>query len=60
MRIETVGDSIKDGDNLLSILRRRASERESDRAYTFLAHGEVENAWLTYGELDRMAVSIGA
>ncbi len=60
MRIETAGDSTGDGNNLLSILRRRASERKSDRAYTFLAHGEEENAWLTYGELDQRAMSIGA
>jgi acyl-CoA synthetase (AMP-forming)/AMP-acid ligase II len=43
---------------LVDVLRERARDRASDRAFTFLTDGEIEGSELTYGELDAKARSI--
>ena len=43
---------------LVDVLRERARDRASDRAFTFLTDGEIEGFELTYGELDARARSI--
>lgn len=45
---------------LVELLRWRAREQATGRAYTFLVDGKIEGATLTYGELDRQARAIGA
>jgi len=45
---------------LVKLLRWRALNHPTRRAYTFLLDGETQEATLTYGELDRQARSIGA
>lgn len=45
---------------LVDILRWRARYQPERKAYTFLADGEVEEATVTYGELDRQARSTAA
>jgi acyl-CoA synthetase (AMP-forming)/AMP-acid ligase II/alkylation response protein AidB-like acyl-CoA dehydrogenase/acyl carrier protein len=44
----------------VEVLRARAAEQPSQRAYTFLVDGKVEGATLTYSELDSKARSIAA
>jgi acyl-CoA synthetase (AMP-forming)/AMP-acid ligase II len=46
--------------SLVELLRRRALWQEARTAYTYLLDGEVEEASLTYGELDRKARAIAA
>jgi amino acid adenylation domain-containing protein len=46
--------------SLVDILRTRANQFAERIAYTFLADGEAEEVWLTYGELDQKARSIAA
>ena len=46
--------------SLVEILRRRAEHQPDRLAYRFLADGEVEEATLTYAELDRRARAIAA
>jgi acyl-CoA synthetase (AMP-forming)/AMP-acid ligase II len=45
---------------LVELLRGRAIQQPSDRAYTFLMDGKTESPPLTYGELDRQAKAIAA
>jgi acyl-CoA synthetase (AMP-forming)/AMP-acid ligase II len=45
---------------LVDVLRERARDRATDRAFTFLTDGEKEGVELTYGELDAKARSIAA
>lgn len=45
-------------DSLVSVLRHRASQQETSRAYTFLTDGENESAILTYEQLDRRGRAI--
>ena len=45
---------------LVDILRSRALEQPSQRAYTFLVDGESEEVHLTYAELDQQARVIAA
>lgn len=45
---------------LVELLRARALQQPSDRAYTFLIDGKTESEPLTYSELDRQARAIGA
>src|SRR5580700_1953366 len=47
-------------ETLVDILRRRATEKPSHLAYTFLADGEFEEANITYAGLDKRARAIGA
>ncbi len=46
--------------SLVRVLRERALEHPERPAYAFLADGEVEEARLTFGELDRRARALGA
>src|SRR5215207_1611230 len=48
------------GSTLVGLLRLRAEGQPTRAAYTFLSDGEVEEACLTYAELDRRARSIAA
>jgi acyl-CoA synthetase (AMP-forming)/AMP-acid ligase II len=45
---------------LVDVLRWRATRQQGRLAYRFLPHGEVPEASLTYGDLDRRARAIGA
>ncbi|WP_437505503.1 amino acid adenylation domain-containing protein [Sorangium sp. So ce1099] len=45
---------------LVSLLRRRAEQRPSAHAYTFLLDGETDARSVTYGELDRRARALAA
>ncbi|HEV7860841.1 MAG TPA: amino acid adenylation domain-containing protein, partial [Pyrinomonadaceae bacterium] len=45
---------------LIELLRGRAFNQPSQKAYTFLKDGETEEVCLTYGELDRQARAIAA
>ncbi len=45
---------------LVEILRRRVLHQPDRLAYTFLLDGEIEEAHLTYADLDRKARAIGA
>ncbi|MBV9787774.1 MAG: amino acid adenylation domain-containing protein, partial [Chloroflexi bacterium] len=45
---------------LIELLRSRAALQPNKHAYTFLLDGDLEEAHLTYGELDRRAQAIGA
>jgi acyl-CoA synthetase (AMP-forming)/AMP-acid ligase II len=45
----------RDYRSLVDVLRHRAGSTPSQRAFTFLADGERESEWLTYGELDERA-----
>ena len=44
--------------NLIEILKYRSKYQPDKQAYIFLQDGETESASLTYGELDRLAISI--
>ena len=44
---------------LVELLRYRALHQADRHAYTFLRQGEVEEARLTYAELDQQARAIG-
>lgn len=44
---------------LVELLRHRAVHHADQHAYTFLRQGEIAEARLTYGELDRQAQAIG-
>ena len=46
--------------SLVDMLRRRSERSPDTVAYTFLADGEAETDWLTYGTLDRRARAIAA
>src|SRR3954452_25589976 len=46
--------------SLVRVLRERALEHPERPAYSFLADGEVEEARLTFGELDLRARALGA
>lgn len=46
--------------NLVEILAYRAKHQPDKKAYIFLLDGETELASLTYGELDKQALSIAA
>ena len=46
--------------SLVELLRFRAHQQPDQRAYTFLGDGENESGYLTYRELDRRALAIGA
>ncbi|MDT5270421.1 MAG: hypothetical protein QOH49_2607, partial [Acidobacteriota bacterium] len=57
------GESVEDASGvstLVGLLRLRAESEPTRTAYTFLSDGEVEEAGLTYAELDRRARSIAA
>ncbi|WP_433931236.1 amino acid adenylation domain-containing protein [Sorangium cellulosum] len=45
---------------LIALLRRRAEQRPSAHAYTFLLDGEADARSMTYGELDRRARALAA
>ncbi|WP_437576671.1 amino acid adenylation domain-containing protein [Sorangium sp. So ce887] len=45
---------------LVALLRRRAEQRPSAHAYTFLLDGETDARSMTYGELDRRARALAA
>lgn len=45
---------------LVELLRQRAEAQPDKMAYTFLQDGEIEEASLTYAELDRQARAIAA
>jgi len=45
---------------LVELLRYRASSQPERLAYIFLRDGEIEEARLTYGELDQKARAIAA
>ncbi|WP_437811936.1 amino acid adenylation domain-containing protein [Sorangium sp. So ce1078] len=45
---------------LVALLRRRAEQRPSGHAYTFLLDGEADARAMTYGELDRRARALAA
>ncbi|MFM7793742.1 MAG: AMP-dependent synthetase, partial [Microcystis panniformis] len=45
---------------LVELLRYRASSQPERIAYIFLRDGEIEEARLTYGELDQKARAIAA
>jgi len=45
---------------VVELLRWRALHQPAQPAYTFLVDGEMEEAQITYGELDRKARAIGA
>jgi acyl-CoA synthetase (AMP-forming)/AMP-acid ligase II len=45
---------------LVELLHRRAEYQTNRRAYTFLRDGHIAEDYLTYGELDRQARTIGA
>ncbi|WP_437287312.1 amino acid adenylation domain-containing protein [Sorangium sp. So ce406] len=45
---------------LVALLRRRAEQRPSAHAYTFLLDGETDARSVTYGELDRRARALAA
>jgi acyl-CoA synthetase (AMP-forming)/AMP-acid ligase II/acyl carrier protein len=45
---------------LVQLLRHKAARHPDRRLYTFLADGESEEAYLTYGELDRRARAVAA
>lgn len=45
---------------LLDVLRRRAADTPSKRAYTYLRDGEQDEQSWTYGELDRQARAVAA
>jgi acyl-CoA synthetase (AMP-forming)/AMP-acid ligase II/acyl carrier protein len=49
-----------DSVTLVELLSRRARSSPDQRSFTFLSDGEIEEAHLTYGELDRRARAIGA
>lgn len=49
-----------DSVTLVELLSRRARSSPDQRSFTFLSDGEIEEAHLTYGELDRHARAIGA
>src|SRR5215210_820559 len=56
-------DTLKSGiefSTWVEVLRSRAHDNPSARAYTFLIDGDREGVHLTYGELDARARSIGA
>lgn len=44
----------------VELLRRRAALQPERLAYTFLRDGETDEAYLTYGELDRQARAVGS
>jgi amino acid adenylation domain-containing protein/FkbM family methyltransferase len=46
--------------NIVGVLGQRAREVPERVAFTFLANGEVEEAWLTYQELDLRARALAA
>lgn len=46
--------------NLIHLLRRRAEARQDKTVYTYLKDGELQEARLTYGELERRALAIAA
>lgn len=45
---------------LVDLLRERAASRPDQRAYNFLHHGETENGFFTYQDLDVRARSLAA
>jgi len=49
-----------ESSSLVDLLRRCALNQPEQRGYTFLVDGESEEAYLTYGELDRRARGIAA
>jgi len=49
-----------DSVTLVELLSRRARSNPDQRSFTFLSDGEMEEAHLTYSELDRHARAIGA
>lgn len=51
---------IAETETLLSLLRWRAEYQPDRLAYTFLRQGEIEEARLTYAELDQQARALGA
>ncbi len=53
-------DPTTKASTLVDILRWRACHQTDELAYTFLRDGEVEQASLTFGELDRRARAIAA
>ncbi len=59
MKTDTLGSGIQ-FSTWIDVLRSRARDNPSARAYTFLADGDREGVHLTYGELDARARSIGA
>jgi acyl-CoA synthetase (AMP-forming)/AMP-acid ligase II len=56
-RLDQASDSAL---TLIDLLRRRANDQPDHLAYTFLASDGVEEAHLTYFDLDRQARKIGA
>lgn len=58
--IDNVTAQCVDTETLVELLLWRAKYQPHRHAYTFLRQGEVEEARLTYAELDRQARAIGA
>jgi len=52
--------SQREPETLIDLLRVRAESQAEKNAYTFLIDGEMEEARLTYAELDQHARAIGA
>jgi acyl-CoA synthetase (AMP-forming)/AMP-acid ligase II len=46
--------------NMIALLRWRALNQPDERAYTFLKDGDVEDGYVTYGDLDKQARAIAA
>jgi acyl-CoA synthetase (AMP-forming)/AMP-acid ligase II len=57
---ENLSEDISGAATLAHLLRWRAEHQPERVAYTFLLNGEIEEACLTYSELDRQARSIAA
>ncbi|WP_437675091.1 amino acid adenylation domain-containing protein [Sorangium sp. So ce131] len=54
------GRAASDPATLVALLQRRAEQRPTAHAYTFLLDGELDARSMTYGELDRRARAIAA
>ena len=57
---ENLSKDVSQALTLAHLLRWRARHQSERMAYTFLLNGEIEEACLTYSELDRQARSIAA
>ena len=55
-----LGQTLTQEITLFDILRWRSSHQPDQRAYTFLSDGEMEQANLTYAQLDQQSRSIAA
>jgi acyl-CoA synthetase (AMP-forming)/AMP-acid ligase II len=57
---QSVFPSAAAASTLVELLRRRALDAPTQRAYTFLVDGDAQELHLTYGELDNRARRIAA